>query len=451
MPPRRGSHCSRNSRWLTCRASSPAATPARRADPAWARTSAPAPPARPGRAPARRRAARARGRRGRVRAGAVAGVAPVAGRRLRLRGDRAEQRDRQRRARAIAARSGAFGVGGSWHRVGFSLRPRERQVEQQVLRLQLAAATRRPSPCRGRPAGRRAPDACPPVRRTPAGTGTAAAPGARRRPERHCRGRSAARSPRHRVRRATTSARRRSRATARSRPRRARKCRTQRSSTRHSAASAGWPRLRLTARSKRSLRSQYDRGVAGVEHVEVDRATRHPVPREQLADRAERLAARVQLDRRVVGRHHRAVLEHADLLRPEQHLGGARLERIGVGAEDVAQQHLGQLVHEAAAATSTPSPLEQPDVRRLDRRRAEQSLAKAQPHARSSRVRRRRRARRARPRGTMRRGSRSSDSCSASSAASDSGTGASSGRSRCARRKSSRSVRRPSAPTVSRR
>ena len=57
-----------------------------------------------------------------------------------------------------------------------SLRPRERQVQQQVLRLQPQAVVRDPSPSPSIPAARRSPDASPPDRRIAARTGTAAAP-----------------------------------------------------------------------------------------------------------------------------------------------------------------------------------------------------------------------------------------------------------------------------------
>ena len=187
MPPRSGIHCSRNSRWLTV----PRQQPSSHASGASVSLSAASTPSAVAARGCRRRCGGCR------RRGAAACAA------------------RERSARAAAAASVArhsevaIDVG---HGESGSLKPRERQVEQQVLRLQLAAGCRRPSPSRDRPAGPRSPAACRRDRRTRAGTGTAAAPSAPRRRRRDCTGRSAARSPRRRGPRATPSARRRSRA-----------------------------------------------------------------------------------------------------------------------------------------------------------------------------------------------------------------------------------------------
>jgi Putative manganese efflux pump len=75
--------------------------------------------------------------------------------------------------------------------------------------------------------------------------------------------------------------------------------------------------------------------------TEIDRAGRHRLAPEPLAQAAEAGGRGEELDRLVVGRHHRAVFGHRDLLRAEQHLGHARLERIRALAQDVAQRDLG--------------------------------------------------------------------------------------------------------------
>ena len=147
-----------------------------------------------------------------------------------------------------------------------------------------------------------------------------------------------------------------------------RKCAIHFSSTRQSASSAGCPRFRLTARSWRSSRSQYDGRVGGVERVEIDRAHRRAVLLQQLAEAAEAAGRREELDRGLVGGHHRAVVGHGDLLRAEQHLGGARLDRVGGRAQNVPKQDLRQLMHEQRRDVDAVA--EQRDVGGLERGRA---------------------------------------------------------------------------------
>ena len=178
-----------------------------------------------------------------------------------------------------------------------------------------------------RPAGD-APGACPPDRRSRAGTGTGAAPSAPRRSSTS-------------LYRSLSSA-----LASASRP----TCHTQCASsiarsclivTSHAQEMRDPP---LAARGQRVERRpaaiEADREVVALVALPVVRPRcrasstsrsivreRRAVLRQQLAQRAEAAGRGEQLDRGVVGRHHRAVLEHRDLLRPEQHLRRARFHR----------------------------------------------------------------------------------------------------------------------------
>ena len=107
------------------------------------------------------------------------------------------------------------------------------------------------------------------------------------------------------------------------------------------------------------------RGIGRVESVEVDGAQRHAVLSQQFTEASEPARRREELDRRVVRRHHRAVVGDRDLLRPEKHLGGAGLDRLGIVAQDVPEQDLGQLVDERRRHVHTVA--EERDIRRFDR------------------------------------------------------------------------------------
>ena len=121
------------------------------------------------------------------------------------------------------------------------------------------------------------------------------------------------------------------------------------------------------------------RRIGGVERIEVDRAQRRPVLLQELAQASEAAGRGQQLDRFEVGRHHRAVGGDGDLLRAEEHFGGPRLERIRVGAEDVPQQDLGQLMDEKRRHVDAFP--EQRDVRGLERRGGGDPVPEAQPDA----------------------------------------------------------------------
>ncbi len=85
-----------------------------------------------------------------------------------------------------------------------------------------------------------------------------------------------------------------------------------------------------------------------------------------------------QLDRLRVGRHHRVFL-HAYFLDAKQHFRSARLDRISVGAEDMPQQDLRQLMDEQRRHVDAFA-FEQTDVGSLEGRRAQQAIAKLQPN-----------------------------------------------------------------------
>ena len=130
-----------------------------------------------------------------------------------------------------------------------------------------------------------------------------------------------------------------------------RKCAIQSSSTRAQRSRApARPRLRLIDEIVALVARPVRRAVLDVEHVEIDGACRRAVLRQELAQRAEAAARREHLDGHLVGRHHGAILGDGDLLRPKQHLGGARRDRVGVLAEHVPQHHLRQLVRRTTAA-----------------------------------------------------------------------------------------------------
>ena len=81
----------------------------------------------------------------------------------------------------------------------------------------------------------------------------------------------------------------------------------------------------------------------------------------------------------VVGCHHCAVFEHRYFLGPKQHFGHARLHGRGRVAQQMAQQNLGELLHQHRRHIN-PLALEQGQVGRLQRGRGQQSVAKAQPN-----------------------------------------------------------------------
>ncbi len=121
------------------------------------------------------------------------------------------------------------------------------------------------------------------------------------------------------------------------------------------------------------------RRVARVECVEVDGANRRAILLQELAQAPEAARRCEELDRRLVRRHHRALFGHCDLLGPEQHLGGARLDRIGGSAENVTKHDLGELVDENGCNVDTLA--KEREVRRLERRRRQQPLPEPKPHA----------------------------------------------------------------------
>ena len=85
----------------------------------------------------------------------------------------------------------------------------------------------------------------------------------------------------------------------------------------------------------------------------------------------------MELDRQLVGRHHGAVVTHRDLLRAKQHLGDARVHRVGALAQQMPHQHLGQLLdHERRNVDAVA---EERGIRGLERRRRRQAPAKTQP------------------------------------------------------------------------
>ena len=186
------------------------------------------------------------------------------------------------------------------------------------------------------------------------------------------------------------------------------------------------------------------RGVLAVEHIEVDRSQRHPVPREQFAERAERAAFRIRLDGQLVGRHHGAVVGDGDLLRPEQHLGRARGQRIGLLAEDVPKQDLRQLRDEQRRHVDAFA-AEESEVRGLQRIGGHETLRESAARCHSFRAHRHPRSRRAplaiRRGGDWRAVRRAARARSGRTAR----TGASSGRARKLRRKSSVTRSVPSA------
>ena len=72
----------------------------------------------------------------------------------------------------------------------------------------------------------------------------------------------------------------------------------------------------------------------------------------------------------------RALRGDGDVLRTEQHLGGTHLDPIGRGAQDVAQQDLGQLMDEKRRHVDAFA--KQREVGRLEARRGGDPLAKAE-------------------------------------------------------------------------
>ena len=201
--PRSGIQCSRNSRWLTLPRQQPG-EPRQRRERALGG-------GRSGRGACRRGGGRRNGSRRRARLGDRRRRAPSTGGGTYPGRTRTGRRRGAPPRRRRAWRASRCGRSRAWE---WSLLPCERQVEEQVLRLEAQRAGRRPSPSRGTPGGRRSARACRPDWRSRAGTGRAGGPCARRRRRRRCRGRSAATTPRRRGRRARPSACRRSRAAA---------------------------------------------------------------------------------------------------------------------------------------------------------------------------------------------------------------------------------------------
>ena len=261
-----------------------------------------------------------------------------------------------------------------------SVLARQRQVQQQVLRLQ-------PQPAcfvhRHRQVHRPAGDfrahqvRC---RRTPAGTGTACAgPAPRSTSSPLVQRVEHRRWPAHPGRRARPTGPRRSRARAATRTRAPRKCQTQRSSTSHSAASAGWPWLRLHDQVVRIAAFPVLLGVGLAQHVEFGgRAACAPACRSRSADASRRLAASAWRS---------TVSSSAAITWPSSWIAmrcgrnsiSAARACIGVAsvAQDVAQQHLGELVHQQRRHVDVAA--EQLQVAALQRRARQQALAKAQP------------------------------------------------------------------------
>ena len=65
-----------------------------------------------------------------------------------------------------------------------------------------------------------------------------------------------------------------------------------------------------------------------------------------VAEAPESACRRVRVDGLQIGGHHRAVRKHTHPLRPKEHFRRPRLEWVGSLAQDMAQHHLRELVHE---------------------------------------------------------------------------------------------------------
>ena len=122
------------------------------------------------------------------------------------------------------------------------------------------------------------------------------------------------------------------------------------------------------------------RSIPVVHDIEVDRTGGRLVLRQQLAQRSESGRSREEFDGGLIRGHDRAILGHGDLLRPEQHLGGARFHRRRIVSEDVPQQHLRELGDELRWHVDAFA-LEQADVGTLERIGADDTRPKAQPYA----------------------------------------------------------------------
>src|SRR5687768_5633418 len=121
-----------------------------------------------------------------------------------------------------------------------------------------------------------------------------------------------------------------------------------------------------------------ERGVAAVENIQIHVTDASLGFDDQLADRAVAVAARVRLDRLEVGEQHVAFLDGRLLVAPEE-LGGAQPERVVAAIEDVAQDHVHELVDEKRRHLDRR--LEEAHVAALDRPRVEQLLPKTENHA----------------------------------------------------------------------
>ncbi len=85
----------------------------------------------------------------------------------------------------------------------------------------------------------------------------------------------------------------------------------------------------------------------------------------------------MQLHRQLVGGHHGTVVADGDLLRAKQHLGDAGLHGLRALAQQMPEQHLGQLLDHQRRHVDAVA--EERHIRRLERWRPREARAKAQP------------------------------------------------------------------------